>query len=88
MCNWRCIRVRVKDIIAQNANALVSDIASSVKTEMTDKALVKTAEFSHALRSDLDRRQLLKLMKDVQTRSGSFQELLVATAAAETSTRR
>ena len=77
------IRVRVKDIISQNANALVSDIASSVKTAMTDKVLLKAADVSHALRSDLDRRQLLKLMENIRSRSGSYQELLVATAAAK-----
>jgi hypothetical protein len=70
----------VDDFLLKNAGALEAAVVSGVGADLTNKALARTANFSRDLRDSLDRREILRVMGQTNTPSGSLRELLVAVA--------
>lgn len=75
---------RMDDFLANNAGALESVIVNSVAPAITDKVLLRTADFIDEFQGSVSRKELLRIMRELQGNSGSYRELLFATAQAQT----
>lgn len=76
------ISQRMDDFLANNAGALASVIVNNVAPVLTDKLLLKTADFVEEFRGTVSRKELLRIMRELQSNSGSYRELLFASAQA------
>lgn len=64
--------------LAQNADALAGQVADGVRDALTDKALEKIA----GLPGDIDRRDLIRIIRQIRENSSDYRELVAAVAQA------
>lgn len=69
---------QVDALVAQNADALADQVADVAKSALTTKALEKIASFP----GDLDKRDVIRIIKTIQENSGAYREMVTAVAQA------
>lgn len=72
------ISARADAFLAQNAEAIVDQVAGGVKDILTTKALEKIADFP----PDIDRRDIIRIINQIQKNSGAYRGLIAAVAQA------
>jgi hypothetical protein len=72
------ISTKADAFLAQNADAIVDQVAGGVKDVLTTKALEKIAAFP----GEIDRRDVIRIINKIQQNSGAYRELIAAVAQA------